>query len=77
MANDLGTRAPPSPLSGLHSRIVQGMPGVGTPDGTMMSIIDPDGGRRCDEPFRVFVQKYEDAFRQTPSDEYYQIRHFS
>lgn len=72
----VGTLASPSPLSGLHSRIVQGMHGDGTPTGTTMRMIDPDGGQEYDEPFGVFIQKYENAFRQTLSDEYYQIRRF-
>lgn len=61
--------------SGRHSRITEGLLGNGSPAGTSMKIIDPDGGRRYDEAFRVFLRKYEEAF--TPgNDVYYQIRHY-
>jgi Papain-like cysteine protease AvrRpt2 len=72
----IGTLAGVSPSSGLHSRIVEGMSGDGSPGGTFMAIIDPAGGRRYSESFSTFVQKYEGAIRQT-SGTYYQIRHFS
>jgi hypothetical protein len=72
----VGTLAGIDPSSGLHSRIIEGMEGDGGPDGTFMKIVDPDGGRRYREGFRVFLRKYEDAFRNTGSSEYFQIRHF-
>jgi len=48
--------------SGRHSRILGGMGGDGTPGGTIMRIIDPDGGRRYPETFQIFLKKYEAAF---------------
>jgi hypothetical protein len=72
----VGTLAGLDPDSGLHSRIVEGMEGDGSPNGTFMKIIDPAGGRRYREVFSVFLKKYEDAFQSTGSDEYFQIRHF-
>ena|ERR1017187_5952302 len=72
----VGTLASPSPISGLHSRIIEGMYGDGTPDGTYMKMIDPAGGVRYDEQFSVFIAKYEGAFQSSGSDQYFQIRHF-
>ena len=72
----VGTLAETDPSSGLHSRIVEGMFGDGTPDGTSMKIIDPDGGKRYPEEFRTFLDKYEGAFQSTGNAEYYQIRYF-
>jgi hypothetical protein len=34
------------------------MTGDGTPDGTSMNIVDPDGGQRYPEQFSIFIQKY-------------------
>jgi hypothetical protein len=61
--------------SGRHSRVIEGMSGNGQPNGTIMKIIDPDGGRRYDETFQVFLRKYETAFT-AHSDTYFQIRHY-
>jgi hypothetical protein len=61
--------------SGRHSRIIAGMSGDGRPEGTTMKILDPDGGRRYDETFTVFLRKYETAFT-AGNDTYYQIRHY-
>ena len=58
-----------------HSRIIEGISGDGSPGGTRMKIIDPDGGRRYDEPFTTFLSKYESAFTGG-NDLYYQIRHY-
>lgn len=60
---------------GLHSRIIEGMYGSGDANNTSFKIIDPDGGRRYDESFAVFLQKYEGAFRSI-SGEYLQVRHY-
>ena len=51
------------------------MSGDGSVDGTVMHIIDPAGGRRYQESFRVFIAKYEGAFGQVEGD-YFQIRYF-
>jgi len=72
----VGTMNSPSPLAGLHSRLVEGIRGDGSPQSTHMMIIDPSGGRRYDETFRVFVSKYEKAFETSHDDQYFQIRFF-
>ena len=64
-----------NPASGLHSRIIEGMRGDGSPGGTWMKIIDPAGGRQYEETFQTFLSKYKGAIRTT-SGEYFQIRHF-
>jgi hypothetical protein len=43
-------------FSGRHSRIIKRMTSNGTTAGTS-KIIDPDGGRRYDEAFSVFLRK--------------------
>jgi hypothetical protein len=50
--------------------------GDGMPDGTSMSMIDPDGGVRSGEQCTVLIAKYEGAFQSTGSDQHNQIRHF-
>jgi hypothetical protein len=72
----VGALSSTRPGAGLHSRIVEGVSGNGTPDGTSLMIIDPAGGRQYLEGFRSFVAKYEGAVHRT-TGEYYQIRHFS
>jgi len=71
----VGTLNSIGPGAGLHSRIIEAMTGDGTVDGTMMSIMDPAGGRKYQENFRTFITKYEGAFGMA-SGEYFQIRHF-
>ena len=73
----VGTMNSVSPPAGLHSRIVEGMVGDGSASGTLMKIIDPDGGKRYLEVFTIFVKKYEDAFQKSHDDQYFQIRYFS
>ena len=51
------------------------MAGDGTPGGTTMKMIDPDGGRQYVEPFMVFLAKYESGILSV-GGEYFQIRHF-
>ncbi|SCX87794.1 papain-like cysteine protease family protein [Nitrosospira sp. Nsp13] len=72
----VGTMNSVSPPAGLHSRIVEGMEGDGSASGTLMKIIDPDGGKRYLETFTSFVRKYEDAFNTSHDDQYFQIRFF-
>lgn len=43
----------------LHARVIIGMFGDGTPDGTSLEIADPDGGQKRTESLRTFAQKYE------------------
>jgi hypothetical protein len=71
----VGTLNSIGPGAGLHSRIVEGMRGDGSATGTFMDIMDPDGGKRYQEQFDIFLAKYEGAFILAGSD-YYQIRHF-
>lgn len=49
----------------IHARIIVGIQGDGTPEGTRFSIIDPAGGRRYDEAISVFIPKYEEEVRRT------------
>ncbi len=49
-----------------HARIVYGVKGDGTPSGTRLLIIDPDGGRKYEQQFLQFVKEYEDVVRETP-----------
>eukprot|EP00456_Euglypha_rotunda_P015227 TRINITY_DN1486_c0_g2_i1.p1 TRINITY_DN1486_c0_g2~~TRINITY_DN1486_c0_g2_i1.p1 ORF type:complete len:155 (+),score=2.69 TRINITY_DN1486_c0_g2_i1:90-554(+) len=72
----VGTLVSPTPRSGLHSRILQGIVGDGSPGGTSMKVVDPATGGMYSEEFSTFIAKYEGAFRDTGSDQYYQIRHF-
>lgn len=71
----VGTLNSIGPGAGLHSRIVEAMSGDGTVHGTVMHIMDPDGGRQYQESFADFITKYEGAIRQVSGD-YFQIRHF-
>jgi hypothetical protein len=43
----------------IHDRIVEGIVGNGSVQGTSVKIIDPDRGRQYMEPFRVFLPNYE------------------
>lgn len=72
----VGTMNSIAPPAGLHSRIVEGVEGDGSASGTLMKIIDPDGGRQYSETFISFVRKYEDAFNASHDDQYFQIRFF-
>ena len=72
----VGTLAAAAPNSGLHSRIIEGIVGDGSSAGATFMIIDPAGGRRYNEPFMDFLNKYEGAIRSAKG-EYYQIRHFA
>jgi len=71
----IGASVTINPNTGLHSRILEGMAGDGTPNGTTMNMIDPDGGRQYVEPFMVFLAKYESGILSV-GGEYFQIRHF-
>jgi hypothetical protein len=57
------------------------MRGNGDADGPWMKIVDPENGSRYEEPFRVFLARYEGAFILSQGSglglrECYQIRHF-
>lgn len=45
----------------IHARVITGIYGDGTPDGTVLQINDSAGGRRYQESFRSFAKKYEDV----------------
>jgi|GEM_PF-5302716 len=45
----------------IHARIITGMFGDETVDGTSLRVIDPDGGRQYTETFREFAQKFEEV----------------
>ncbi|HBG58246.1 MAG TPA: hypothetical protein DDX07_09565 [Porphyromonadaceae bacterium] len=51
----------PGDLWAIHARVVRGIYGDGTVDGTSLRINDPAGGRRYTESFRAFTTKYEEV----------------
>lgn len=48
-----------------HARLVVGIHGDGTPEGTDLTIIDPGSGKRFKEKFSHFVKKYEELVHET------------
>jgi hypothetical protein len=44
----------------IHARIVRGIYGDGTVDGTFLRINDPAGGHQYNESFKAFAQKFEE-----------------
>jgi len=48
----------PSAAFAVHARLVTGIQGDGTPSGTMLTIVDPAGGRTYTESFEDFESKY-------------------
>lgn len=62
--------------NGLHSRIVRGIYSDGSPEQTIMLMVDPADGRQHNEDFNTFVAKYEGAFEETHDAQYYQLRYF-
>jgi hypothetical protein len=51
----------PGGLWAIHARVIRGIYGDGTVDGTFLRINDPAGGRQYTESFRAFAQKYEEV----------------
>ncbi len=49
----------------IHARIITGIYGDGTPEGTKFKIIDPAGGRRYEESIATFIPKYEEEVIRT------------
>lgn len=49
----------------IHARVVVGIHGDGTPEGTRFDVVDPGGGREYGEGFTDFVRKYEGELRRT------------
>jgi Papain-like cysteine protease AvrRpt2 len=59
----------------IHARIVIGVQGNGSIDGTLLSIIDPATGTNYQETFRSFATKYERVVGQpTPSKQTSKLR---
>ena len=54
-----------SELAGIHARIVTGIYGNGTPNGTSLRGIDPATGRQFTERFSDFMRKYDRAQAET------------
>ncbi|HWR14602.1 MAG TPA: papain-like cysteine protease family protein [Terriglobales bacterium] len=50
-----------------HAKIIRGIRGDGTPTGTSLLIIDPNGGKTYEETFQQFTKEYEDVVRETPA----------
>jgi hypothetical protein len=50
----------------IHARIITGMYGDGTIDGTKLRIIDPSGGRQYTESFLAFTKKFEEVAATGP-----------
>ena len=48
----------------IHARIIVGIAGDGTPDGTLMTIVDPIGGVTTQEVFTTFVRKFEEVAKR-------------
>ena len=46
---------------GLHARVVSAIKGDGSPDGTKLHIIDPDGGQESDITISAFAKEMEDV----------------
>lgn len=51
----------------IHARIIQGISGDGSIEGTVLHIVDPSGGKLVEEPFKVFTDKFEQEARDTGS----------
>lgn len=47
----------------VHARVLTGIFGDGTPDGTSMVVMDPGDGQQHTETVSTFVQKFEDVAR--------------
>jgi uncharacterized protein YycO len=54
-----------SPGFAIHARIMTGIKGDGTPDGTQVSIVDPAGGRTYKEKLSTFIRKFEEEAHDT------------
>lgn len=55
-----------------HARIMVGISGDGTPNGTQVTLIDPNGGRRYSQAFMTFNQ----AFEGVAASPRYQLWHY-
>jgi hypothetical protein len=52
----------------IHARVLVGMSGDGSPAGTTLRIIDPNGGRLVPESFAEFARKFEEEVRTSVTD---------
>ncbi len=50
----------------IHARVITGIQGDGTPEGTHLHIIDPAGGRQYQEKFSDFMPKFEKEASRNP-----------
>jgi hypothetical protein len=55
----------PGMPGGIHARIITGMYGDGSAEGTVFKIVDPSGGRRYEESIAQFLPKYEEEVSAT------------
>lgn len=51
----------PGAVWAIHARVIRGIYGDGSLDGTFLRINDPAGGRQYTESFRAFAKKYEEV----------------
>ena len=63
-----------SALFAVHARIMTGIEGDGSPDGTMLQLIDPAGGSQGWELLSRFVERYEEVTEAGPLR--VQVAHF-
>jgi hypothetical protein len=61
---------------GIHDRILEGIVGDETGGGTLMHIMDPDGGRRYTETLSTFIVGFEGQAAVEPFHSDYQVLHF-
>src|SRR5262249_17320100 len=62
----------PGPNWAIHARVMIGIYGDGSRDGTFLKMNDPSGGRKYDERFSSFAQK----FAEVAGSPRFQIMHF-
>ncbi len=61
---------------GIHDRILEGIVGDESGNGTLMYIVDPDGGRRYAETLSTFIIGFEGQAAVEPFHDDYPILHF-
>jgi hypothetical protein len=57
-----------NPPQWLHARVIIGVKGDGTPAGTKVTLIDPDGPKIIEQTVTQYVREYEDAARLHPGN---------
>ncbi|MFW5774738.1 MAG: papain-like cysteine protease family protein [Chitinivibrionales bacterium] len=55
----------PGRRGGMHARIITGIHGDGTANGTSLDIIDPEGGTQYQETLARFIPRFEAEIRET------------